>query len=165
MQRRTLFKLGLGGAVVLGLGGAGVAAWRPGLAGGRLTASGRTLFAAVARAVLDGSLPSPPEAALQAHLDRVDATIGGLPPATQADLSRLLALLGTAPGRLGLAGLTSDWPDARPADVQAALEAMRGSRFALRRQAYQALRDLTAAAYFAAPEAWSSMGYPGPDAV
>ena len=32
-------------------------------------------------------------------------------------------------------------------------------------QAYQALRDLTNAAWFADPEAWSAIGYPGPQAV
>ena len=42
---------------------------------------------------------------------------------------------------------------------------MRTSRIGLRQQAYHALRDLTNAAYFADPQTWPLMGYPGPRAV
>src|SRR6478672_1326578 len=57
MQRRTLLKYGFGGLVVVGLGGAGAALWRPGVSNGRLSKPGREIFTALALAILDGCLP------------------------------------------------------------------------------------------------------------
>ena len=165
MQRRTLLRLGLGGAVVLALAGGGIAWMRPGLVSGRLAPAGREIFRAVARAVLDGSLPravAPREAALNALLDRLDTTLAAFPAATQSELSQLLALLAAPPGRLALAGLRPDWPAATAAELQQALNDMNHSGLALRQQAYHALRDLTNAAWFADPQAWGVLGYPGP---
>lgn len=45
MQRRTLFKLGIASALL-----------QPGLRGGSLSSTGREVFAAVGRAILDKSL-------------------------------------------------------------------------------------------------------------
>lgn len=164
MQRRTLLKLGMGAAAVLAVAGGGIALLRPGLLDGRMTAAGRTVFHAVGRAVLDGSLPAQPvgrDAALAGLLDRLDETIAGLPAPTQAELSQVLSLLASAPGRIGLAGLGTDWPQAGTAEVQSALQGMRVSSLALRQQVYHALRDLTNASYYADPQAWPLMGYPG----
>lgn len=168
MQRRTLLKLGIGAAAVLAVAGGGMALLRPGLVDGRMTPAARGVFRAVARGVLDGSLPAAQaarDAALDAHLKRLDDTLVAFPVPTQAELSQLLALLASAPGRLALAGLRTDWPEASPQDVQHALQDMRTSGLALRQQAYHALRDLTNAAYYADPGIWSLMGYPGPRPV
>lgn len=168
MQRRTLLKLGLGAAAVLAVAGGGVALLKPGLVNGRMTPAARGVFRAVARGVLDGSLPPDPAArdeALQAHLKRLDDALAAFPVPTQAELSQLLALLASAPGRLTLAGLRSDWPDASSQEVQQSLQGMRTSGLALRQQAYHALRDLTNAAYYADPAIWPLMGYPGPRSV
>jgi hypothetical protein len=165
MQRRTLLKLGAGAAVTLAVAGGGVALFQPGLVDTRLTPAGRRVFEAVARAVLDGSLPTEPKAkatALDAHLQRLEQTLAGLPTATRNELSQLLALLAAAPGRVAFGGLRTDWPDADVAQIQAALQTMRHSSLALRQQAYHALRDLTNAAYYADPSTWSLLGYPGP---
>lgn len=165
MQRRSLLKLGVAGAVVLAVAGGGLALLRPGLSGGRLSASGREVFEAVARAVLDGSLPTDATAqrrALDAHLQRLDDTVAGLPAAVRAELSDLLGLLAVAPGRLAFAGLATSWPDADVAALQVMLQDLRTSRLALRQQAYHALRDLTNAAYYADPGTWGLLGYPGP---
>lgn len=166
MQRRTLLGLGAAGAAVLALAGGGAAwmyeaAWR----NGELLRAGRRVLAAVARAVLDGSLPGDPRAAasaLDSHLERMQTTLRGLPPHTQAEVANLLALLALPPGRRALAGLSSDWDSAAVTEVQAALQSMRRSSLLLRRQAYHALRDLTHAAYFADPTTWPLLGYPGP---
>ena len=168
MQRRTLLKLGIGTATVLVVAGGGLALLRPGLSDGHLAPAGREVFNAVARAVLDGVLPVDPgarAAALQAHLGRVDDAIAAFPSATQTELSQLLALLGSAAGRIGLAGLRTPWPEAEVSDIRQALQGMRTSSLDLRQQAYHALRDLTNAAYFADAAAWPSMGYPGPKAL
>ena len=165
MQRRTLLKVGLGGSIVLTALGGGIALIRPGLDGAKLSSGGRALFEAIARAVLDGSLPADPSlqaGALRAHLARVDDAIAAFPAATRAELSQLIALLASTPGRVAIAGLSTDWAQASVAQLQASVQSMRTSSLQLRQQVYHALRDLTNAAYFSDPTTWSQLGYPGP---
>jgi hypothetical protein len=168
MQRRTLLKLGIGAGVLLAVAGGGLALLQPGLSNGRMSTPAKTVFAALARAILYGSLPTDAaerQAAIDAHLQRLENTLGGFPAATQAELSQLLALLSSTAGRVGLTGLMSDWPQASVADLQQALQGMRTSRLAMRQQVYHALRDLTNAAYYADPRTWKLLGYPGQRAV
>lgn len=166
MHRRTLLRLGLTSGAGLLLAAGGIALfYEPAWRGGHLTEHGRRVLGAVARAVLDGSLPPDArlqQAALATHLERMDATLRALPPATQREVGELLALLASPPGRLALAGLTPDWLRASVAQVQTALQGMRVSRIRLRQQAYHALRDLTHAAYFGDSASWAQLGYPGP---
>lgn len=165
MKRRRFLQLGLVGGATLALAGGGLSLMQHGVESGRLTDAGRVVFRAVGRAVLDGSLPTEAaaqQAALDGLLQRLDDAIGAFPAHVQAELSQLLALLASAPGRLGLAGLTTDWPQASVAQVQAALQAMRTSTFDLRQQAYHALHDLSGAAYFSDRSTWPQLGYPGP---
>lgn len=165
MQRRSLLKLGLASAVVLGLAGGAAVLWEPGLRDGHLSAPGREVFSAVGQAVLDQTLPAedgPRQIALQGFLTRIDVLVQALPPHAQEELSQLLSLLGTAGGRRILAGLAPDWADASVAEVQQALQGMRLSRLALRQQAYSALHDIAAGAYFADESTWALLSYPGP---
>ena len=144
----------------------GVVAWiQPGLARGNLSPLGREVFRAVGVAVLDKTLPAqdgPREIALEGMLQRVDVLVAALPQHAQNELSQLLSLLGHPAGRLSLAGLSKPWADASLEEVQQALQAMRVSSLALRQQAYAALHEITAGAYFADPASWSLLGYPGP---
>jgi hypothetical protein len=165
MKRRGLLKLGIGGAVLLGVVGGGMALLRPGLVDGHLSPAARELMRAVALAVMDGQWPTDGparEAALQAHLNRVDANIGGYPAAVRAELSQLFALLNSGAGRLGLIAMSQDWPQASVAEIQTVLNALRLSSLDLRQQIYHALRDLNTIAFFTAPEHWALTGYPGP---
>jgi hypothetical protein len=165
MQRRTLLKLGAASAAVLIVAGGAAALLQPGLKGGVLSDAGREVFSAVGRAVLDKTLPADEGArqvALQGLLIRVDILVQSLPPHAQAELSQLLALLASAAGRRTLAGLSQPWPEAPITDVQHALQGMRFSGLALRQQAYAALHDITAGAYFSDPSSWPLLGYPGP---
>lgn len=164
MKRRTLLTVGAGVATLLALAGGTVALVAPGRRAGRLTEAGRDLFSAVARAVLGDILPPDAEArsqALAAHLTRVEAAIAGMPPALQAEVDELITIASSAPGRLLLVGLASEWSAASVAEVTAALQSMRVSRLGLRQQAFQGLRELTNAAYFAEPGIWPALGYPG----
>lgn len=168
MKRRTLLKLGIGGVAVLAVVGGGLALMRPGVVEGHLSGDAQIVMRAVARAVLEGNLPADAvdrEAALHAQMGRLDGAIAGFPAAMQAELSQLLALLASAPGRIALAGLTTAWEEATVEELSAALQDMRVSKIALREQAYHALRDLTNGAYFADPGTWPMLGYPGPMAV
>ena len=165
MQRRTLLKLGLGASLALAAAGGAVVLMRPAMEAGRLRPGARAVMLAVAQAVLDGALPTEPAAraaALDGHLQRLETAIAAFPMPTQAELSQLLALLSSPPGRIALAGLSTDWPEATVPQVQAALQGMRLSSLALKQQAYHALRDLSNAAYFSDPSAWAHLGYPGP---
>jgi hypothetical protein len=161
--------MGAATGALLALAGGGAAlmyerAWRD----GKLQPAGREVLAAVARAVLDGSLPAQTDAqaaAIEAHLSRIEATVSAMPAHTQGELADLLALLALPPLRAALGGLSSAWAHASVADVQAALQSMRQSSLLLRRQAYNALRDLTHAAYFADASTWPLLRYPGPRAL
>lgn len=165
MQRRTLLKLGVLSAAVLVVAGGAAALLSPGLHEGRLSPAGREVFKAVGRAVLDQSLPredTPRQDALTGLLNRVDELALALPPHAQAELSQLLSLLASDPGRRALAGLGDQWSLATEARIQQSLQQMRLSGLVLRRQAYAALHDITAAAYFSDPSTWPQLGYPGP---
>jgi hypothetical protein len=178
LSRRRFFHLGLGSAALLVVaGGALVLVGPAGPQAGRLSVGGRAVFGAVARAVLAGAWPhheaqdagvdarARADAALAAQVDRVEAVIAAFPAATQAELAQLMSLLTTAPGRWAIAGLRPGWGEASVAEVSAALAAMRTSSLSLKVQAYQALRDLTLAAWYAEPAAWAAIGYPGPRAL
>ena len=166
MQRRSFLKLGIGSAVVLAVAGGAVALIQPGLLeGGQLSPAGRNVFAGAARALLDGTLPSEAAAqqtAIDGLLNRINDLTMGLPPHVQGELSQLLSLLDSAPGRIGLAGLGADWASAPVAQISTALQGMRESRLALREQTYSALHDIIGGSYFAGSENWAFMGYPGP---
>ncbi|GAB3472726.1 hypothetical protein GCM10011496_24340 [Polaromonas eurypsychrophila] len=160
-----MFKLGVASAAVFALGGGVAALMQAGLRNGKLDEAGREVFRAVGRAVLQGSLPAD-DAARQVALDdllgRIDELTLALPTHAQEELSQLLSLLASAPGRHLMAGLSQAWPVASDADIQLALQGMRLSALALRQQAYAALHDITTAAYFTDESTWPQLGYPGP---
>jgi len=165
MKRRSLLKLGLGAAVVIGIAGAGVALIKPGLVDNKLSPGARELMRATAQAVFADLLPpagSAREAALDAQLARLDVTIAALPAAPRKELSDALGLLSTAGGRYALVGLSKPWAEASVEDIQQALDAMRLSASNTRQQVYHALRDLNAIAFFTEPGNWQTAGYPGP---
>lgn len=169
MQRRSWLKLSVGAAAVLAVAGGAIALVEPGLTkDGALGSAAQRVFSAVSRAVLEGSLPQEATAqdkAITGLLSRVSDLTAMLPPHAQDELSQLLALLAISAGRWGLAGLSSDWSAASAAEVQAALQGMRTSSLALKRQAYAALHDITGAAYFSDPSTWVQLGYPGPSKI
>jgi hypothetical protein len=166
MQRRTFLKLGIAAtAAIAATGGLTLYMHQGPWAEGRLQSTGRIIFEALARAILEGTLPDDPAQAarqLGSHLDRVEAAIRQFPPALQSELAQLLAVLDTAAGRRWLFTLHQPWAEATPADVRAALDRLRKSRSLVRQQTYHALRDLTNAAYYSEPGTWVALGYPGP---
>jgi hypothetical protein len=161
-------KLGLASGAVLALAGGAAVLLRPGLEQGRLAPAARPLFVSLGRAILQGTLPAEPgpqARALDGLVERVDALAQNLPLPVQAELSELVGLLCTAPGRRLLAGLAPGWEEARPEEVRAALDGMRFSALALRQQAYQALHEIVGGAYFSEESTWKVLGYPGPLAL
>ena len=167
MNRRQILRFGLLGAASLGTIALGqqVLRWPRPLVDGHLQESGRLLMAAVARAVLKGTLADEPVSQarqINEHLDRVSITIQGFAPHAQSELAQLLLLLEASPGRRWFAGLDVPWHEASSEQVTSALEHLRTARWALQQQAYHALRDITNASYYSEPGTWAHLGYPGP---
>lgn len=106
--------------------------------------------------------PHPPALDLDAHIGAVRQVISTMPAHMQADLTLLCRALTLGAGRWLLTGLQTDWSTASPQDVNQALLAMSRSRWLQRRQAYQALRNLHLAAWYADLEHGRPLGYPGP---
>lgn len=160
--------MGVLSAVALVVAGGVAGVGESGLQGHRLSSGARGVMAAIGRALLDGTLPverAAKEEAVAGLLDRVEQLIAGLPPHAHAELSQLLALLSSDPGRRWFAGLAVPWADASVTELQNALRSMRFSSLALRQQAYLALHDIVGAAYFADAGTWGAIGYPGPMAM
>lgn len=161
MQRRTLLRLSLLGAAVLGLGTVAVRM------GGRRSpaesqADAEVVLRGVIPALLAGVLPLEADASRVARrqaLERTQAAIAGLPPAARAELDQLFGLLASRPGRW-LAGV--EWADATPEQASVFLQRWRTSSFDLFVTGYQALHDLVLGSWYADPASWELIGYPGP---
>lgn len=158
MNRREFFRVGLIGSAVLAVSRRAGAAVPVGL----LAAEDRPRLAAIARVMLGPAVPAELSGRV---VDSIDAMVRNLPASTQVELRDLLDLLGLAPARLLLAGFWSDWHEASAADVDAALNGWRTSRFATLRSAYAGLHELCTAAWYGDPASWPRIGYPGPPEV
>ena len=166
--RRGFLKFGLAGALLLAVAGAGRA--QPGYraAGGSdtlevLREADREVLAAITPAILAGTGAAGPD--LAAAIGSIDRAVAGLPPHLQEEVRQLLALLASWSGRRWVAGVDSLWREASVAEVSAFLERWRFSRWALLQQGYHALHDLVLAAWYARPDSWAAIGYPGPPEV
>jgi hypothetical protein len=165
-SRRTFIKAGLIGATALAVTG-GVVRFRQNTRPQRfrLGQAASAALAAITAAMLQGTLPATTAEAAEAvaaTVARIQATINGLPLATQKEIADLFGLLTLAPTRRFLAGIKADWPNAQPAQVAAFLQSWRIHRFALMQSAYQALHDLVFGAWYSDDASWRAIGYPGP---
>jgi hypothetical protein len=161
--RREFLRAGL-------VGGALLAALRmlPGYASDaaapKLTADQRAVLAAIAPVLLAGALPEGPQRgeAVAAVVDGVEQAVGGLPPPVRAELDQLFLLLTFGPTRWLIAGVEAPWPRASAAEIAAFLESWRTSWLVLLQSGYHALHELIMAAWYARPESWPVLRYPGP---
>jgi hypothetical protein len=128
-----------------------------------LTEGDGEVLAAIAPAILAGTGAA--GASLHAIVGSIDRAVAGLAPHLQAEVKQLLALLACWPGRRILAGVSTPWPDATREEVSAFLERWRFSRWLLLQQAYHALHELVLAAWYARPDSWPAIGYPGPPEI
>lgn len=167
-SRRQFLKFGLTGAFLLAAAGRVRAQRRYLPASGTdvlavLDADDRVVLAAIVPALLVG-VPGA-DAQVDAIVGSVDRAVAGLPPHLQAEVKQLLALLASWPGRRWLAGVSTSWDQANRQEVAAFLERWRFSRWRMLQQAYHALHELVLAAWYARPDAWPAIGYPGPPEV
>jgi hypothetical protein len=159
ITRREFLKTGLAGGVLLNVAGC----TRPSEDGGR-----GTVLAAIIPVFLAGALPSSGEqrdALVARTVIGVEKAISGLSLATQKEIGELFDLLAFPPTRMLAAGIWSPWPKASPEAIGNFLESWRHSRFDLLKSGYAALHDLVFGAWYARPDTWSAIGYPGPPEV
>jgi hypothetical protein len=112
----------------------------------------------IAERVCDTGEPGAPSPA--ATVATVDAFCRSLDPALSSQLPLALRLFEWAP-------LVFDWtltPFTRLGDAErdASLRGWMTSRFAIRRQAFLAVRNLCLLGFYSQPEAWRLVGYQGP---
>jgi hypothetical protein len=168
-RRRFLF-LGVTGVVTLA-----AARWlQPSMTSARiadgaaLSPAGADVMRALVPAFLDGALPAAAEerqAAVERTVAGVATAIAGLPPAARDELATLFSLLALPPMRFLFAGIDGSWRDARTTQAAAFLTRLQKSRWAVKRAAYDALHQLTMAAWYADARTWESIGYPGPPSL
>ncbi len=161
--RRTFIKAGLLGGIALGAGGLWYSASRERAPAGRLPASVRAMFAAIAPVILAGSLDDG-SGSVERVVDGVERAIAGLSAAAQSELDDLFGLLEFYPARILLTGI-GDWQLATRVEVESFLSGWRLHSVALMQGAYAALHDLVLGAWYAQPESWEAIGYPGPPEV
>jgi len=132
---------------------------------GRLSPAAADVMRALVPAFLDGALPAASQeraAAVEQTVAGVATAIAGLPPAARDELATLFVLLALPPMRFLFAGIDGTWGDASPTQAAAFLARLQRSRWALKRAAYDALHQLTMAAWYADSRTWEAIGYPGP---
>lgn len=154
--RREFLKTGLTGGLLLNI----AACARPGENDGRAQ-----VLNALIPVMLAGALSPRPENAsrqISRTLSGVETAIDSLSLASQAEIGQLFDLLAFPLTRMLAAGLWSPWEEATPASLNAFLESWRHSRFDLLKSGYAALHDLILGTWYAQPESWAAIGYPGP---
>jgi hypothetical protein len=167
LSRRTFIAAGIVGAAALATAG-----WLrgshapPSLTPRRvLDADADAIMGAIVPVLLAGALPESADArqrAIAETLAGIDVAVAGLPPAAQKELFELFALLSLPPVRFVLAGVSSPWHEAAPDEVRRFLDRCRASSTKLLRAAYDALHQLTFAAWYGNPNSWPAIGYDGP---
>lgn len=158
-SRREFLKTGLAGGALLNI----AACTRPSEDGGRA----RILIALIP-VVLHGALSSAPaqaEKEIALTISGIEKAIRGLSLATQKEIGELFDLLAFPPTRIVAAGIWAPWETATPQALNAFLEGWRQSRFDLLKSGYAALHDLIFGAWYARPDTWDAIRYPGPPKV
>jgi hypothetical protein len=121
----------------------------------------KALFMALIPVLLKGALPPGTDAPQQAFA-RTQAAIATLPLNTQAEIGDLIKLLCLGPARRLLVGISEDWTQATPAQIEAFLQSWRFHRSPTLQTGYAALHDLVIGPWYGDESTWARIGYPGP---
>jgi len=157
--RREFLKTGVAGALLLNL----AACASPPESDRRAV-----VLAALIPVFLEGALPANGGTRgelITRTIAGVEKAIAGLSLATQKEIGELFDLLSFAPTRMIVAGVWSPWPEATPEAIGKFLESWRHSRFDLLKSGYAGLHDLIFGAWYARPDTWAAIDYPGPPKV
>jgi hypothetical protein len=165
--RRAFLKKGLVGGLLLAAGGGAFLATRrtrPATGLGPLqviSPEEATVVLAVANRLVPERVgfPRPLEVGLPRKFDTL---VAGLHPGTQKELRRLLNLFEGALAGFLFEGQLRPFTACSPWEQDDRLRGWAHSRVTLRRSGFRALKKLICAAYYASPETWPAIGYPGP---
>lgn len=168
--RRSFMKRGLvGGALLLVGGGAALHLRRsrlrtPATPLQVLSVAEYSVLAAIADRLIPAGNGFPPAAQMRCA-EKADAVLVRAHPGVLAELKQLIALFESALAGLLFDGRPTPFTQLDPEAQDRALLAWRNSRIAIRRTGYKALRNLLSATYYASPEAYAAVGYPGPPEI
>lgn len=171
MSRRSLLKVGIGGAVVLATAGVATSVVihnKQSVAGGfkQLRTKDVPMLTAVIGVILQGRSAGPvTQSQIETALGRMDVNLDHLSPALLKQTLQLFDLLTLSASRGLVTGIWRPWEQASDTQVRNFLTRWESSRFALFQQGYSALAKLTLMAWYSAPDAWPGCGYPGPPAI
>jgi hypothetical protein len=165
--RRDFLRKGLVGGLLLAAGGGAFLATRRTRAAAGLgplqvlTPEEATVVLAVANRLVPERVgfPRPLEVGVPR---KVDAVVAGLHPGTQKEIRRLLNLFEGAVAGFLFEGQLRTFTSCSPWEQDDRLRGWAHSRVTLRRSGFRALKKLVTAAYYASPETWPAIGYPGP---
>ena len=167
VTRRQLIQVSIGGAVVVAAGGGAALLLQdtvlrsPRRALRVLTGDQFSILAAVADRIApaNGDFPSAWEVFVP---EKVDELLSRVHPANAAEIGQALGLLESPAAGLVLDGRTSTFTGSSGEEQDAILAAWRASDITVRRKAFKAINGLCNAAYYASPEIYPHVGYPGP---
>ena len=174
VPRRGFLKKGvLGGVLLLGAGSVPIALRRTKVRTppqGELRLLSReehAIFAAVAARVVpgDGAPPAWPTAEALDCAGKADQLLARCHPEVGKEFKQLLALFENGLVALVTTGRPTPFTRLGAKEQDARLDAWRRSRVSVLRTGYQALSRLAHATYFASPEVYALVGYPGPPMV
>ncbi len=116
-------------------------------------------------AALAAAIAAQPAAPTPDALDvagRIDQFLAPSDPATAHDFKQLLGLFDNALFSFVSGGPATPFTKMSPAQQDLHLARWAHSRLPMLRSGYQAMKRLSGAIYFSAPETFASLGYPGP---
>ena len=167
VTRRQALKVGLGSAAVFAVGGgtalllSGTVECVPRRALRALSRDQFSVLAAVADRVApqNGEFPSAWELEVP---EKVDELLSRVPPASAREFGQGLMLLESAAAGMMLEGRVTTFSASTPQEQDEILATWRASDLHVRRRVFKAVNGLCNSAYYASPEVYAAVGYPGP---
>lgn len=151
-----------------GLAVGGGVFFRRGLDSTGLTDDGRSVFRAMARAVVGETLPADAASRnriLDAFLVDFENMLMNLPAAKRMQISAVAGVLANAPTRYMTTGRWRSWTAATDDEVREALLRMRESGNMLTDAAFTVVRAIISLHFYSAKPHWALAHYPGPMSI
>jgi hypothetical protein len=129
-------------------------------AAGFFSAGEREILTQIVERMVDSEQPEAPRVRDTDAVATIDALCGSLDPSVTQPLPTLLRVVDYAPFVFDLS--FKRFTRMTPEEQDASLTGWMRSRFALRRTAFMALRNLSFLGYYSQEETWPLIGYGGP---
>lgn len=178
ISRRRFIQTGIAGAILLVTAGAVSRGTFWGKGTGRARKGGYSyrflsmrehqVLALILPVLLAGAFNGPAserDAWIEEVLRALDTGIASQLPPVQKEIRQMMSLLTLPPLRVAVTGVWSRWENAGTPAIDAFLNRWRVSRFSMLKTAYDALFQLTAAAWYGNPKSWPAIGYAGPPRI